>query len=81
MHPAWSATRLQTDLGGFLVEAVEGGLNAPVGLIDDGLEFGSLGDLDHNLRIQGMHQGPAGVAAHDDVAGQQQPDSGSSWRA
>jgi hypothetical protein len=30
-------------------EAVEGGLNAPVGLIGDGLEFGSLGDLDHDL--------------------------------
>jgi hypothetical protein len=38
------------------------------------LQFGPLGDLDHYLRIQGMHQGRVGLAAHDHVAGQQQPD-------
>jgi hypothetical protein len=55
-------------------EAVEGGADAPVRFISQRLQFGSLGDLDHDLRIQGMHQGRGGLAAHDHVAGQQQPD-------
>jgi len=59
------------NVGVFLVEAVEGGANALVRLVGDGLEFGSLGDLDHDLEIQGVHEGRAGVAAHDHVAGQQ----------
>ena len=56
------------------VRAVEGGADAPVGFISQGLELGSLGDLDHDLGIQGMDQGRGGLAAHDHVAGQQQPD-------
>ena len=57
-------------------EAVEGGADAPVRFISQGLQLGPLGDLDHNLRIQGMHQGRVGLAAHDHVAGQQQADLG-----
>jgi hypothetical protein len=71
VHPAWLAARRQTALEGFLVEGVEGGANAPVRFISQGLQFGSLGDLDHDLGVQGMHQGRAGLAAHDHVAGQQ----------
>jgi len=55
-------------------EAVEGGLDAPRGVVGDGLKFGPLGNLDHHLGVQGMHQGRASVAAHDHVAGQQQPE-------
>jgi hypothetical protein len=54
-------------------EAVEGGLDAPRGVVDDGLKLGPLGNLDHHLGVKGMHQGRAGVAGHDHVAGQQQP--------
>jgi hypothetical protein len=40
------------------------------------VEVGPLGNLDHHLGVKGMHQGRAGVAAHDHVAGQQQPEFG-----
>ena len=35
-----------------------------------------MGDLDHDLGIQGMDQGRGGLVAHDHVAGQQQPNLG-----